>query len=89
MKKEFLIQTGEIKKIKSGLVNKTEIMYSGMPTEKTFVITTLITKGYNGYSPAIHYPKEAVFITIVKHRFKVLEVTPDYIVLHPEKIKKQ
>jgi len=87
MKKEFLIQTGELKKIKSGIVNKMEIVYSGMPTENTFAITALITKGNNGYTPAIHFAKESVFITIIKYRYKVLEVTSEYIILQPEKIK--
>ena len=88
MKKEFLIQTGEIVNIKSGLVNKTEILYTGMPTENTFSISVLITKGYNGFSPTVHYPKETVFITIIKHHYKVIEVTPDYLILAPEKKRK-
>jgi len=87
MKEEFLIQTGELKILHTGIFSKLEILYSGMPNENTFAITALINKESRGFTPEIYYPKESVFITIIEHRFKVIEVTPEYIILHPEKIK--
>jgi len=81
MKEEILIQTGELKSIKTGFASSTDIVYSGMPNETTFALT--FTNVY--WASNIYYPKESTFITIIKHRFKVIEVTSEYIILAYEK----
>jgi len=82
MQEEILIQTGELKSIKPGFANNTTIVYSGMPNEKSFAITFMYL---SGHASNIFYSKESTFITVIKHRFKVIEVTPEYIILKLEK----
>ena len=85
MKEEFLIEKGKLQEIKIGFLTYQRIIYAGMPTEKAFAISTIIDTDGEYTSHQIFYPKETTFITIIKQRFKVIEVTPDYIILALEK----
>lgn len=80
--KEYVIYTGTILKIKSGFMQKSlRVMYSGMPDENTFVLSPVITHGYQGYAPNVYYKADAKNIRILNYRFDVVEVTPEHIVL--------
>jgi len=85
MKEEILIQTGELAEIKTAFLTYAKIIYSGMPNKNTFVISSILSEVGGFVSPSIYYSKESTFITIIKNRFKVIEVTPDYIILALEK----
>lgn len=78
---EILIQTGELKVIKTGFASRSHIVYSGMPNETSFAITFFV----GHHSSNIFYPKDSAFITILDRRFKVIEATPEYIILKFEK----
>jgi len=81
MQEEILIQTGELKQVKINYLVTARLLYSGMPNEHTFSITNT----HEGRTYMIYYPKTSVFITVVKYRFKVVEVNPEYIILKLEK----
>jgi len=82
MKEEHKIHTGESKKIKIDFLNSIRLIYSGMPSENVFSITPLINDMNWGYTtPIIYYPKDTSKMYIMENRFKVKEVTPNYIIL--------
>jgi len=82
MKEEHKIYTGESQKVKVGFLNSIRLIYSGMPSEGIFSLTPLLTDMHGGYAaPIIYYPKGTTKIYIMEHRFKVKEVTPNYIIL--------
>jgi hypothetical protein len=79
---EYQIYVGTILKLKKGfLQGKFRIMYCGMSSDDTFVISPIITSGYQGYTPTIYYKANSTSIQILDRSFDVLEVTPEYIVL--------
>lgn len=79
---EYQIYVGSLLKIKQGFMKGTfKIMYCGMSNEDTFVLSPLITSGYQGFNPTIYYKADSTIIQILNKDFDVLEVTPEYIVL--------
>jgi|GEM_PF-1985991 len=79
---EYEIQTGRFVKIKRGFMKASlNVMYCGMLDENTFVLSPLMTKGYQGFSPNIYYRTDARVIQILDKDFEVLELTSDYIVI--------
>lgn len=79
---EYQIYTGAIIEIKKGFLKGTfKIMYCGMPNKDTFALSPYITHGYQGFSPNIYFNKDASIAQILDVGFKVIEVTPEYIVL--------
>jgi hypothetical protein len=79
---EYQIYVGTLLKIKQGFMKGAlKIMYCGMSNDNTFVLSLLITQGYQGFSPTIHYNAHSTTIHIYNRDFDVIEVTPDYIIL--------
>ncbi len=79
---EYKIYVGTHLKIKKGLFKGTfKMMYCGMSNENTFVLSPLVTKGYQGFSPNIYYNVDSTVIQVMDVTFDVLEVTPNYIIL--------
>ena len=79
---EYKIYVGALMEIKKGFLKGTfQIMYCGMPNEKTFVLSPYVSQGYQGFSPSIYYNVNAAFVHIMDRDFDVLEVTPEYIIL--------
>jgi len=81
MQKEILIHTGGLAKLKTGFATTISIIYSGMPNDQSFAMTFM----YAGFASNIFYSKKSTFISIIYQRFKVIEVTTDYIILVHEK----
>ena len=79
---EYQIYVGTLLNIKNGFMQGGfKIMYCGMPNDKTFVLSPLITKGYQGFSPSIYYNANSTVIQIYNRDFDVIEVTPEYIII--------
>ena len=79
---EYKIYVGTLLKIKNGFLQGSfKIMYCGMSDENTFVLSPLITQGYQGFSPNIYYHSHSTIIQIYDRDFDVIEVTPEYIIL--------
>ena len=79
---EYKIYVGTLMKISKGFMQgKYKIMYCGMSNENTFVLSTFIAVGYQGFSPTIYYNSNSNIIQVYDRDFEVLEVTPDYIIL--------
>lgn len=58
-----------------------KIMYCGMPSETTFVLSPFISMGYQGFSPGTYYDSNSTIIQILGRDFEVIDVTPEYIIL--------
>ena len=79
---EYQIYVGSLLKIKQGFMKATfKIMYCGMSNDDTFVLSPMITSGYQGFNPTIYYKANSSVIHILNKAFDVIEVTPDYIIL--------
>jgi hypothetical protein len=79
---EYKIETGTVFKLKQGFMKGSfSLMYCGMPSKDTFVLTPLISSGYSGFSPSIYYSKDTSQLVVYDWEFDLIEVTPDYIIL--------
>lgn len=76
MGKEYNIRVGKCASIKIGLFNSVSVTYAGMPTEKTFSLCLSNIWYYN-----LYFPKSKKEIDLDKGYLKVLDVTPDDILL--------
>lgn len=78
------IQTKYISGPRAPYVERICLLYSGMLDNQTFGLTEAISYGEfgdNKYGPTIHYNKDKKEINFLDHKFKVLEVSPDQIIL--------
>lgn len=79
---EYTIYVGTSIKIKKGFLKGAfTLMYCGMMNDEIFVMSPLITYGYQGFSPNVYYRIDSNTIQIRDKVFEVIEVTPEYIVL--------
>lgn len=89
MKKKYKIRTGELVKISKGVFSSIQLIYSGMPTTTTFAISPIISQAFLGegfkFSPLVYYSVESEEIIVLESQFKVVEVSPTYIILKPTK----
>ena len=82
MKKQIKIFTGELASVDTGFLTSFRLIYCGMPTDTSFAITPLLSLTLGeGSTPTIYYKRDSKRIFIIKQRFIVEEVTPDYIIL--------
>lgn len=83
MAETFTLSTGERKTIKSGFLKTSmvDIVYCGMPNENTFSIGMLLSSGYQGHGLNLFLPKKSTTIMLDKHKYYVLNVTPESITL--------
>lgn len=83
---EYKIKTGDFAEIKRGILEGSlPILYSGMPNDDTFALSPVTKQSFfmEGFrfSTTIYYRKDRREINVLGDDFKVVEVTPDYIVL--------
>jgi len=71
----------EYQKVKLGFAKAAHLLYCGMPNKDTFSVGFLKSEGYQGYGLNIYYPKNVNSITINNTEFKVLEVSPEKLVI--------
>ena len=81
MEEVIKLALGEYKKVKVGFAKAIHLLYCGMPNKDTFSIGFLKSEGYQGYGLNIYYPKNANIITINDKEFKVIEVSPEKLVI--------
>ncbi len=83
MTETFTLNTGERKTIKSGFLKTSmiDMVYCGMPSENTFSIGMLLSSGYQGHGLNLFFPKKSTSIMLDKHKYYVLNVSPDNITL--------
>jgi hypothetical protein len=84
---EYKINTGEFAEIKRGILSSNlPILYSGMPNDDTFALSPVTKQSFfmEGFkfSTTIYYRKDRKEIRVLDDDFRVVEVTPDYIVLN-------
>ncbi|WP_407355283.1 hypothetical protein [Methanolobus sp. WCC5] len=79
----FMLNTGQRKTIKSGFLKTSmvDMVYCGMPDENTFSIGMLLSNGYQGHGLNIFFSKKSTSIMLDKHKYYVLNVTPENITL--------
>jgi len=79
---EYKIYVGTLVKINNGFMKGSfQIMYCGMPNDKTFVLSPFVSKGYQGFSPNIYYNLDSPVVQIFDKAFDVIDVTDQYIIL--------
>jgi hypothetical protein len=76
------LHIGEKKKIKIGRLQSLEFIYCGMISKETFTVSILINSGYQGYAYNLFYPKDTTTLYLGNKEFKVMDVTPEKIVLN-------
>ena len=81
MEEVIKLVPGEYKKIKIGFAKAIHLLYCGMPNKDTFSIGYFKSDGYQGYGLNIYYPKNVNVITINNSEFKVIEVSPEKLVI--------
>ena len=79
------IKTGTIGVFRKSMFSKFKLLYSGMPTAQTFALSPIIDESFLAegfkFAPMIYYSVESEVIWILKEKFKVKEIDPNYIKL--------
>jgi len=78
---QITIKTGERDKVKLGFLSGVEVIYCGMPNKETFSVGYKDNFGNQGYAMNVFYPKTAKTIIIKRTSFRVIDVTPEQIII--------
>jgi hypothetical protein len=79
---QYKIKVGDYLKINKGFFKGSfKVLYSGMPNKVTFSLSPIFHNGYQGFSPNIFYSIDSKIITVYNKEFKVIEISPDYIII--------
>ena len=81
---DIILEIGEKKKIKIGLIDSITLIFSGMLSKDVFSITVLFGSGYQGYSYNIFYPIDKRNIKIDTVSFNVVSVKSEQLILRKE-----
>lgn len=75
------LELGAVYTIKDKFLKRFKLIYCGMPDKDIFVVSPMITQGYQGFSPMIYYDASSKLIWVYDRGFTVIEVHREYLVL--------
>jgi hypothetical protein len=78
---DITLLIGEKKKIKSGFLNTTTLVYCGMISKDIFSISILYGSGNQGFSYNLYYQKDTKSILVGSESFSVIEVNAKKLIL--------
>ncbi|WP_292470278.1 hypothetical protein [Methanolobus sp.] len=88
MNETFTLETGKRKNIKSSIFGTSQdMMYCGMPSESTFSMGLLFSKGYQGHALNFFFPKKSTSIVLDDRKYYIVDVKPEYITLQTSEMK--
>lgn len=84
----FTLALGKRKTVKSSIFGTSQdMMYCGMPSENTFSIGLLFSKGYQGHALNFFFSKKSTSIVLDDRKYYVGDVKPEYITLQISEMK--
>lgn len=82
MNDTFTLEIGKRKNIKSSIFGTSQdMMYCGMPSENTFSIGLLFSKGYQGHALNFYFPGKATSIVLDERKYYIIDVKPEFVTL--------
>jgi len=79
--KQISFKIGEKNRVKSSFFMSMNLVYCGMPTDKTFSLGLREGAGYQGYGLNLYFPINSHTINIGNIKFQIIKVTPEELIL--------